>query len=159
MTTPELLNYIRNEITKGKTREDIHRVLMSNGGWTEDDLSEAFRVIIPMGSVIMPTPISPVLTPVSAPAPNPILQTPTAPISTPVSSFQPREIKPQEIKPVVSSPSFVPPPPPPTIIIEPKIIRPEGISNPKSVSSSHFLLSFLKFLVILVHVLSILLIK
>lgn len=48
MTTPELLEYVRGEIAKGKTREEIHGILISGGGWSEDDLSEAFRIIIPM---------------------------------------------------------------------------------------------------------------
>ena len=54
MITQELLGYIRTEFTKGKTREEIRGALISGGGWSEDDLNEAFRTIIPMPSVILP---------------------------------------------------------------------------------------------------------
>ena len=47
MTTPELLEYVRVEIGKGKTREEIHATLISGGGWNETDLSEAFSVPLP----------------------------------------------------------------------------------------------------------------
>ena len=60
MITPELLEYVRAEIAKGKTREEINRALISSGGWSEDDLSEVFRIVIPMQNVILPTsPIKP----------------------------------------------------------------------------------------------------
>jgi len=55
MVTPELLEYIRTEISKSKTREEVHKALISSGGWSESDLSEAFRTIIPMQSFIQPT--------------------------------------------------------------------------------------------------------
>ena len=48
MITPELIGYIRGEFAKGKTREEIHAGLIADGGWSEADLSEAFRIIIPM---------------------------------------------------------------------------------------------------------------
>lgn len=53
MVTPELLEYVRTEIAKGKTREEIHTILISNGGWSEIDLSEAFRAIIPMQDIVL----------------------------------------------------------------------------------------------------------
>lgn len=48
MITPELIGYIRGEFAKGKTREEIHTGLIADGGWNEADLSEAFRIVIPM---------------------------------------------------------------------------------------------------------------
>lgn len=52
MITPELIGYIRREFAKGRTREDIHTGLAKEGGWSEVDLNEAFRTVIPMqGSV------------------------------------------------------------------------------------------------------------
>ncbi len=52
MVTPELISYIKSEVAKGKTREDIRTELVY-GGWSDLDLSEAFRVVMPMqqGSV------------------------------------------------------------------------------------------------------------
>src|SRR3989344_2174241 len=50
MITPELIGYIRGEFAKGKTREEIHQTLVSEGGWNEVDLNEAFRTVIPMQS-------------------------------------------------------------------------------------------------------------
>ncbi len=54
MVTQELLEYIKGEVAKGRTREEIHGTLTSQGGWSEDDLSEAFKTVIPMGSKINP---------------------------------------------------------------------------------------------------------
>src|SRR3989344_1456997 len=48
MITPELIGYIRGEFAKGKTREDIHKELIAQGGWTEEDINEAFRTVIPL---------------------------------------------------------------------------------------------------------------
>ena len=57
MINQELLEYIRGELAKGLTREEIHQTLISGGGWTENDLSEAFQTAIPMQSIITPSPI------------------------------------------------------------------------------------------------------
>jgi hypothetical protein len=54
MITQELLGYMRTEFAKGKAREEIQQALISSGGWSEDDLNEAFRVIIPMQNMILP---------------------------------------------------------------------------------------------------------
>lgn len=48
MVTPELTNYIKGEFAKGKTREMIRATLISEGGWGEADLNDAFRIAIPM---------------------------------------------------------------------------------------------------------------
>ncbi|OGI86398.1 hypothetical protein A3A05_01875 [Candidatus Nomurabacteria bacterium RIFCSPLOWO2_01_FULL_41_12] len=50
MITPELIAYIRGEFAKGRTREEIRTTLGEGGGWSEADLGEAFRVVIPMQS-------------------------------------------------------------------------------------------------------------
>jgi len=46
MVTPELIGYIKGELVKGRTREDIHSTLVSDGGWSEDDLNEAFGSVL-----------------------------------------------------------------------------------------------------------------
>ncbi len=48
MITPELIGYIRAEFAKGLTREEVRATLVQDGGWSEADLSEAFRIVIPM---------------------------------------------------------------------------------------------------------------
>ncbi len=48
MITPELIVYIRGELAKGRAREDIRQGLVKDGGWSDADLSEAFRMVIPM---------------------------------------------------------------------------------------------------------------
>lgn len=50
MVTPELISYIKGEFAKGKTREMIRVTLVSEGGWNEVDLNDAFRTAIPMQS-------------------------------------------------------------------------------------------------------------
>ncbi len=47
MITTELVEYIRVEIASGRAREEIRTELVNNG-WNETDLSEAFRIVIPM---------------------------------------------------------------------------------------------------------------
>ncbi len=56
MITPELIEYIRGEFTKGRTREEVHAELIKNGGWSEADLSEAFRTVVPMQGFVAPNP-------------------------------------------------------------------------------------------------------
>jgi hypothetical protein len=55
MITPELLSYIRGELAKGRTREEVRADLVKGGGWREEDLSEAFRIVIPMQGFFNPT--------------------------------------------------------------------------------------------------------
>lgn len=132
MITQELLGYIRAEVAKGRTREEIHKTLLSSGGWSEDDLSEAFRTIIPMPGVILPNP---------------------------VASLLQREEKPSQPTPIVSfspsspSMSFPPPPlrsfsPPPTYSPSPSLLKSTLLSKPPSPPRS--LSSLLKFLIILI---------
>ncbi|MEX2052153.1 MAG: hypothetical protein WD991_00455, partial [Candidatus Paceibacterota bacterium] len=76
----ELIAYIRGEVNKGKTREEIRASLLSGGGWSEADISEAFRTVMPLESVPVVPPGTPVVTttikpfiinPTIAPAPAP----------------------------------------------------------------------------------------
>ncbi len=48
MITPELIGYIRGEFAKKRTREQIREELIADGGWSDTDLAEAFRIVIPM---------------------------------------------------------------------------------------------------------------
>src|SRR3989338_5085395 len=48
MITPELISYIRGELGKGRKREEIRESLVREGGWSDADLSEAFRIVMPM---------------------------------------------------------------------------------------------------------------
>lgn len=58
MVTPELISYIKGEFAKGKTREMIRVALVSEGGWNDSDLNDAFRTAIPMQSFATnPSPI------------------------------------------------------------------------------------------------------
>lgn len=68
MTTPELISFIKSELEKGKTREDIRVSLLANGGWTDADLSEAFRAIMPMDNTVKPASSVPASAPMGAPA-------------------------------------------------------------------------------------------
>ncbi len=49
MVTPELITYLKGEIAKGRTREDIRQTLVASG-WTDLDVGDAFRQIMPMTS-------------------------------------------------------------------------------------------------------------
>ncbi len=83
MITPELLNYIKVELAKGRTRDELHKELMADGGWTEGDLNEAWRIAIPMQA--------PIIYPITAPIQNKfITPSPSVVIEPPLRSF-PRE--------------------------------------------------------------------
>jgi hypothetical protein len=99
MITQELLGYIRGELDKGKSRDDIHAVLISGGGWSENDLSEAFREIIPMQNTVTPVPVAPI------PVPSPASESPTVPFTTfnPVVMPSPLSSAPGQTKVAVSS--------------------------------------------------------
>lgn len=54
MVTQELIAYVRSELSKGKTREEIRSVLLSSGGWNEVDINEVFRETMPRDNIITP---------------------------------------------------------------------------------------------------------
>lgn len=73
MITPELISYIRGELTKGRAREEIRAGLVREGGWSEADLIEAFQMVIPIQDATektplqqTPSPSSPSLSPLSS---------------------------------------------------------------------------------------------
>lgn len=157
MVTQELLGYIRVEMTKGRTREEINKSLLSGGGWSEDDLSEAFREIIPMqnNSFSLNTvssnlqqavqkPVS-VVSPVVNPVVNPVVE-PVAPpvipsiINPPKSAVPPMSFTSTFATPFVGSPSVSVPTP-----TEPKKMI---LPNPPPVP--HTGSSFWKFLIIFI---------
>jgi hypothetical protein len=147
MVTQELIIYVRGEFAKGKTREEIRKVLLSSGGWGEDDLSEAFRIVIPMQGAVSAVPSNPLAheRPVEE---KPIAPTPVIPS---MPSFTPPPASATPSTPVVSaSPlrsfppiSFYPP--------SPSLQKSASISQSPSLSPSHHTpSSLLKFLVILI---------
>ena len=120
MITQELLSYIKAEIAKGKQRDEIHQALVAGGGWTENDLSEAFKEIIPMPS-IPPLPVKPITLPIEPMSPINPLMTDSAPTL------------------IVSPPSSTP--------LTAQTFSPSIKSTPPQ-SSSHLFSRFLKFLII-----------
>lgn len=48
MITQELIAYVKSELNKGRTREEIRVNLLQGGGWSESDISEVFRVVTPL---------------------------------------------------------------------------------------------------------------
>lgn len=47
MISQELIAYVKSELSKGKSREAIRSTLTSGGGWSEMDIGEVFRELIP----------------------------------------------------------------------------------------------------------------
>ncbi len=74
MVTPELIGYIRGKIAQGRTREEIRAELVKSGGWSDVDLSDAFRTVIPMEQNPDPTVAS---------SENPVADTKPTSVSTP----------------------------------------------------------------------------
>ena len=77
MVNTQLLDYVRQQLAQGLTKETIERNLTSAGGWTIVDISEAFSAVGANQTVSATPPISP--TPQT-------FQTPQVP-QTPVSSM------------------------------------------------------------------------
>ncbi len=101
MITPELLGYIRSELAKGKTREEIHTTLIHGGGWKDEDLEEAFREVLP-------PPPQPVVPPVpQAPQQPQPLQMPEIPQGLPIEQpmVMQQPVQPQPVVPVVMEPA------------------------------------------------------
>lgn len=51
MITPELTEYVQAELAKGKTRDELRKVLLAGGGWSEMDIDQAFRTVAPISSI------------------------------------------------------------------------------------------------------------
>ncbi|OGI61811.1 hypothetical protein A2645_01005 [Candidatus Nomurabacteria bacterium RIFCSPHIGHO2_01_FULL_39_9] len=116
MTTKELIDYIKGEFKEGTAREKITGDLTSFGGWTKEDVSEAFSVIDKETAAPPPPPPPPPVPPVAPPPPPIITPTPgpsfyaPKPVSPPpIPSMQPRPIPPPP-----PAPKPAPPPPPPS---------------------------------------------
>ncbi len=96
MVTPEILEYVRTEISKGKTREEIYKSLISSGKWSEADLSAAFRTVIPMQGIVLPNlvfqkkqdEIVPALGPDISTLEKPIISTTETPTPTPTQKLK-----------------------------------------------------------------------
>lgn len=106
MVTPELISYIKGEFLKGKTREMIRATLVSEGGWSEVDLNDAFRTAIPMQNSATTTP------PVQPIQNNPMQNTPAQSSSMydnnpimqkPITQINPIKINPTQSSPIQSS--------------------------------------------------------
>ena len=54
MVTSEIIDYIKGELANGRTREAIHADLVAEGGWIEEDLSEAFKIALSVQNPVSP---------------------------------------------------------------------------------------------------------
>ena len=43
MTDPGLYNYIKNELARGKSKEQINSIIIQGGGWTQTDIDAGFK--------------------------------------------------------------------------------------------------------------------
>lgn len=123
MINPQLLDYMRRELGKGKSKEDISNDLIHGGGWLQSDVEEAFREIEPAAAapVVAEVPLPPQppvelpTEPIAAPAPEPIAPTP---VITPEPVIVPPPVQPQ---PMQSEPQpLVPPPQPMPVPMSPQ---------------------------------------
>ena len=93
MVTDQLLNFIKDQMGKGVSREAIAKMLIGQG-WAQLDVDQAWNAVNPMPVTPRPAPIAtpaPVATPVvaSAPVQTPIQPVQPAPTYTPpVQNFQ-----------------------------------------------------------------------
>lgn len=119
MLTPELLEFIRAQQEAGMSREEVERLLLTEGGWTKSDVDQAFRSLAQakeppaLSSVALPeepvmsqpssvtiTPLIEGVTPTSAvsveafPAMAPVIQTPAVPVEATVALAKQEEFTP-----------------------------------------------------------------
>ncbi len=127
MTTPEMLAYIRAELAKGKTRQAIHLDLLHGGGWTEEDIQEAFTEI-PLPAAVIPTAV-----PQASQFQPQIVQQPVSPVSEIQARYQPTS--PQPVQP--AAPATTPPPDPqfvtPLQFIEAQQHQQQPVTQPSEV--------------------------
>lgn len=86
MITPELISYIKNQLTLGLTEIQIGKTLKAHG-WMEADIHEALATIYPAPTVV-PTPAAPVVEPVQV---TPVIAEPIAHVAPvqPAQYFEP----------------------------------------------------------------------
>ena len=58
MITQELTAYVKSELNKGKSKEEIRGNLLSGGGWSDADVMEVFKAVMPAESMTMNIPAS-----------------------------------------------------------------------------------------------------
>ena len=157
MITKELVDYIRGEVGKGKTREEIQPVLISGGGWTDADLNEAFRTVVPAQNPISsPAPILNPIQPISAPSQIKPVQ---APIQNPVSN-PPKQINNMIMPKIQPATQMASPLSSPTIsplYSAPSLAKMNPYAAASKKHSSHGFLKFLMTLIILILIASVIL--
>lgn len=174
MITQELISYVKSELTKGKTREEIHKALSFGGGWTEEDLSEAFREVMPVGPIekqsqvfietstftqnktpLQPKPVQPqVQTPFQPP-----VQTPAQPVmSSPISAMNINPVSNPSPKPISNPGPIVAPkinPNPASVVMQKSPMPIYATASASSMHQGSFLKSLLKTIIVLLVVLGI----
>lgn len=60
MVTPQLIDYIKQELARGTSREMIHESLMSAGGWNSENIEEAFVSLMPTPMSAEGVPVAPI---------------------------------------------------------------------------------------------------
>jgi hypothetical protein len=56
MITQELTAYVKSELNRGKSRDEVRNSLLSGGGWSEADIAEVFRDVMPKDSTAINIP-------------------------------------------------------------------------------------------------------
>lgn len=108
MVTPELLDFIRAQISGGMAVAELERLLIEQGGWSKSDVSEA---LVKTGV----TEKAPAPLPVAPPAPQPVVAFAPAPASAPQiqAPFQspvsaPQSPEPKPAAPIIETPKEEP---------------------------------------------------
>lgn len=99
MITPELITFIKQQLSAGVSREQISQTLQKNG-WTSADIGEAFTQAMPPAPIVPPAPTVP-----------PIVQNnyqPTMPTTNPANQYRPVAQQPI-IQPIIIQPNVAQP--------------------------------------------------
>lgn len=154
MINNEILDYIKTELTAGKSRLEITQKLVAQGGWSRADVDEAFAEMPPA------TPPQPAAAPKPMTPPQPMAQpdpmrSPTGPIASPNITSQPAAAS--SISASMQQPQSATPPQSqemqsigkPVLNLDPE---PQSIVDPKPHKKSHRGKWFILFGIIIVAV-------
>jgi hypothetical protein len=111
MITPELLDFLRAQLTRGMEREALERILTTKGGWSKDDINEGFlaleKPLEPIAPVSVqapktPLPVEGTFTPgtVAMASRASSVETPITPL--PIDVTSPVQLEPRVIEPPIT---------------------------------------------------------
>ncbi len=138
MTTPELLDFIKQQLAAGKSHAEISGMLEPHG-WATADIAEGFDTVAPAPA---PAPVAPVMPePAPTPAPTPMVEATPAPVVQPIIVTPVQPVQAVPAQPIVTQPQPIYQQPQP--VQSQPVMRPMGNHSFKNPNWVLALLSFM----------------